>query len=380
MSTLDTPTGPVSLDSPLAHPIDRPVATLCGIGLAVPAARTQVDLAAVQADAWGLSGAERARWQRIVEGSSIERRHVVADPERWMRATTAERMCGFEEFAPELAHEAASRALQASGIEPHRVTDLVFVTCTGFAAPGAGTAIAPRLGLSSGVRQTQIGFMGCFGGILGLRAAIGAVSAEPSGVALVVCVELCSLHLRSETSPQNLVASALFADGAAAAVVAGGAHRSGRVGTREAGHRGRLTLGRSRVLHEARDAMSWRITDTGFAMTLTREVPAALEREIAACVSSDGVRGLVIHPGGPGIIDAVERGLHRSFAMDSIDPRSFEASRAILREYGNMSSGSVLFVLDRYLRDGGERPLEMVAFGPGVSIETLGIGSAGECP
>jgi predicted naringenin-chalcone synthase len=123
--------------------------------------------------------------------------------------------------------------------------------------------------------------------------------------------------------------------------------------------------------------MTWRITDTGFAMTLTREVPAALEREIAACVSSDGVRGLVIHPGGPGIIDAVERGLHRSFAMDSIDPRSFEASRAILREYGNMSSGSVLFVLDRYLRDGGERPLEMVAFGPGVSIETLGIGSEG---
>jgi predicted naringenin-chalcone synthase len=392
MSTLDTPTGPVSLDSPSAHPIDRPVATLCGIGLAVPAARTQVDLAAVQADAWGLSGAERARWQRIVEGSSIERRHVVADPERWMRATTAERMCGFEEFAPELAHQAASRALQASGIEPHRVTDLVFVTCTGFAAPGVGTAIAPRLGLSSGVRQTQIGFMGCFGGILGLRAAIGAVSAEPNGVALVVCVELCSLHLRAETSPQNLVASALFADGAAAAVVAGGAHRSGRVGTREADHRGRvtlgplalgpltlgpLTLGYSRVLHEARDAMTWRITDTGFAMTLTREVPAALEREIAACVSSDGVRGLVIHPGGPGIIDAVERGLHRSFAMDSIDPRSFEASRAILREYGNMSSGSVLFVLDRYLRDGGERPLEMVAFGPGVSIETLGIGSEG---
>jgi alkylresorcinol/alkylpyrone synthase len=370
MSALRPAIRPFDDDAAAPSTVNAAPATLRGLGLAVPAGRPQRELAAVQAKAWGLSTSERALWQRIVDGSSIERRHVVADPERWMLATTAERMRGFEEFAPALAGEAAGKALEASGIGPQHVTDLVLVTCTGFAAPGIGTAIAPSLGLSRGVRQTQVGFMGCFGGILGLRAAIGAVCAEPSGVALVVCVELCSLHLRADHSPQNLVASALFADGAAAAVVTG-ARVEGNA--RSAVAHGALTLGRSRVIHEARDEMTWRIMDDGFAMTLSREVPAALEREVADCVGSHGVRGLVIHPGGPGIIDAVERGLGRSFAADSIDPRSFAASRAVLREYGNMSSGSVLFVLDRYLRDGGEQPLEMIAFGPGVSIETLGL-------
>ncbi len=358
------------MSEPGAASLAWAAATLRGIGLAVPTARSQAELATVQADAWGLSGDERSRWRRIVEGSAIERRHVVADPQRWMRATTAERMLGFAEFAPPLAREAAARALAASGVAAERVTDLVLVTCTGFAAPGVGTSIAPSLGLSDGVRHTQIGFMGCFGGILGLRAAIGAVAAEPGGVALVVCVELCSLHLRADRSPQNLVASALFADGAAAAVVAGAGIADidprARIG-------GPLSLGRSRLIREARDEMTWRITDDGFAMTLTREVPRALEREIARGVCSTDVRGLVVHPGGPGIIDAVERGVAGSFAADVIDARSFAASRAILREFGNMSSGSVLFVLDRYLRDGGVAPLELIAFGPGVSIETLGV-------
>lgn len=336
-----------------------PSPTLRSLGFAVPAARSQADLARVQADAWGLTGTELARWERLVRGTSIERRHVIGEPEQSMRMSTGERMRTYEALAPGLAAAAARDALDRGGVDPATITDCIVVSCTGFMAPGVGAIIAPTIGLRSTVRHTQIGFMGCFGGILGLRAAIGAVAAEPDAVALVVCVELCSLHLRADRDPQNLVAAALFADGAAAAIVDGG----------DAGL-GRLSLGRTLVVDAARDAMSWRIGDEGFAMTLTREVPSSLEESIGPFAKASPVSGYAIHPGGPGILDAIERGL----VGIPVSPISLAASREILRTHGNTSSGSVYFVLDHYRRAGGPLPVDLLAFGPGLSIDTVRLG------
>jgi predicted naringenin-chalcone synthase len=177
-------------------------------------------------------------------------------------------------------------------------------------------------------------------------------------VVLVICVELCSLHFRADCHPQQLVAAALFADGAAAAIVDGGG-----------GGWGQLDIGQTLVIDEASDAMTWRIVDDGFMMTLNRDVPVALERAIGSWVDRREASGLVIHPGGPGILDAIERGVRPR----AIDEHSFPAARAVLNDYGNMSSGTILFVLDRYCRTGGVLPVDLIAFGPGLTIDGVGV-------
>ncbi|MDZ4756446.1 MAG: type III polyketide synthase [Phycisphaerae bacterium] len=334
--------------------------TLASIGCAVPQqAFDQDDLAARLAEAWQLRDLQLERWQRIVRGAGVERRHAVADLATTIGMSTAKRMRVYAEAAPPLALDAARKALDDAHIDASRVTDCIVVSCTGFVAPGVGPILAQRLGLSRRVRHNQVGFMGCFGGILGIRAAIGAASADPRAVVLVLCVELCSLHVRAATDAQSLVAAALFADGAAAVVVLGADAGVGALGE--------LALGHTEIVADSADEMTWCIEDDGFAMTLTRQVPKALEVSIAPFLLRDPPRGIAVHPGGTGILDAVHRGTE-SLALD---PRSITTSREILRNFGNMSSGSVLFVLDAYTRSGGASPVDLVAFGPGLTLDAV---------
>ncbi len=345
---------------------------LLAVGTAVPALRqSQQQAAARLAHVWKLRGDALERWHRIVDGSGIEWRHGVVEPEIVAPLSTAQRMELFEQHASSIAVDAASRAMASAGLDPRRITDLVVVTCTGFAAPGLDVALIDRLGLSAATRRTMIGFMGCFGAVNGLRIASSICSADPSAVALLVCVELCSLHMRLEDSPQNQVASALFADGAAAAVLAGSDHP---IGVHQSETQppliGAMGASASRLLAEGRDWMSWRITDTGFAMTLTRQVPAALRQNIGAFVqelAGDSQDPVIVHPGGPGIVDAVDTALQLDGGF------GIECSRSILRDFGNMSSASVLFVLSRALTMGHQPPMTLLAFGPGVTIEGIRI-------
>src|SRR5690606_34721432 len=133
-------------------------------------------------------GRSRERWQRIVAGTTIQCRFAVMQPHDVMRLSTAQRMEAYERFAPPLAERAAHCALASSGASPCDVTDLIIVSCTGFAAPGLDVALMCRLGLQAAVRRTLIGFMGCFGGIVGLRTAAATCAADRKAVALVVCL------------------------------------------------------------------------------------------------------------------------------------------------------------------------------------------------
>ena len=347
----------------------KPMAHLLGLGTAVPVHfESQEETQAKMAALWGLNASALERWRRIVAGSGITRRHGVLPVEQVIGLSTAQRMSVFERSAPELAAQAAIKALEASEMAAAAITDLIVVSCTGFSAPGVDVALVRMLGLPPTVRRTVVGFMGCFGAITGLRTAVGACAAHPSAVALVVCVELCSLHMRPDRDVQNQVASALFADGAAAAVVASAGWDGEPTSVDGSPFIGRLTTGAGLLLEQGRDWMTWRITDAGFAMTLTRDVPAALHDCLAEFV--DGAYGkrpasFIIHPGGPGILDAADE------ALQLAGGRGLDASRAVLARFGNMSSATVLFVLEEALRLGHPLPALLLAFGPGLTIESL---------
>jgi len=346
-------------------------ANLIGVGTAVPDLDWPQDkIADTLAATWNLRGEAIDRWRRINAASGIEHRHAVMPIDEVVDLTTQQRMEAFERFAPELAMNAARAALIKSEVLPEEVTDLIVVSCTGFSAPGVDVELVRGLGLSRRVRRTMIGFMGCFGAINGLRAAVGACAASPDAVALVVCVELCSLHVRRDDDAQNMVASALFADGAAAVVLRSEPKTTGRHSVSElmSPAIGRITVGHGLLLDRGRDWMTWRITDAGFAMTLAREVPVALRQELRQFVDESYLappRTFVIHPGGPGILDAADA------ALTLQESRGLECSREILRRFGNMSSCTVLFVLEESLRRNLPLPAMLLAFGPGLTIESL---------
>jgi predicted naringenin-chalcone synthase len=343
-------------------------ALLLGLGTAVPPIRMeQREIAPRLARIWGLAGADLARWRRIVAYGGVRVRHGVMEPQEVWPLSTARRMEAYERHAPPLACAASVRALRAAGAEPGRISDLVVVSCTGFAAPGVDAALIERLELRPDVRRMLVGFQGCFGALIGLRGAIGACCADPAATALVVCVELCSLHLRPDPDPQNLVASALFSDGASAAVVCAPRAMGASGASRPLG---RLRLGCSAIVPEGRGWMSWRIGDSGFEMTLSRRLPEELSRHIGTIVGRmhRGVPATyVVHPGGPAILEAIERGLGPGVVP------GLDLSRAVLSERGNMSSATVLFVLEEALRREHGLPALLLAFGPGLAVESLPV-------
>lgn len=292
--------------------------------------------------------------------------------------TTAARMERYGEEAAALGLEAARGALEGDG---KAVTHIVTVSCTGFIAPGIDHALIERLGLSRTVRRLHVGYMGCHGAINALAAARAIVRSEPASRVLVVCVELCSLHFQAGERPDQIVANALFADGAAALVVAAADGPS----------LGVLAGTGGCVFPDSEGAMAWRIGDHGFEMTLAESVPRLIGEHLRPWLSgwldSQGLsqRDLVesgawaVHPGGPRVLEAVASAL-------GLSESAMRASREVLSRHGNMSSPTVLFILDRLRHEAAMagRPTVLMAFGPGLSVEAAllvpgssGAGAAG---
>ena len=286
---------------------------------------------------------------------------AVSDDDRG--PSTGSRMRFYEKSAAPLGAAATIAALKDAGVSPADVTHLVTVSCSGFSAPGFDISLIHELDLSAKVARTHIGFMGCHAALNGLRVAKAFADADSSACVVVCAVELCSLHQQYGWKPDMIVANALFADGAAAVV--------GRRGRTRQPTNWYLTASGSVVIPHSEESMKWYIRDHGFEMTLSPKIPELihqhlrpwLERWLAEHDLAIGdVGSWAVHPGGPKILNA-------SAEAAGFDPALLMFSREILAEFGNMSSPTVLFILERLRRHCAIRPCVMLAFGPGLTVE-----------
>lgn len=321
---------------------------------------------------------ERARplFDRMADRSGIQHRYSVLRPaDEGMSSvdaggfytpgqfpSTGARMRRYEQEAPALALRAVQAAL---GPLPSQqsITHLVVASCTGFTAPGLDQIVADRLGLGPDVQRTLVGFMGCYAAVPALRAASAAVLANPAARVLVITLELCTLHLQETGELDRVLSFLLFGDAAAAALVSAepGGIRLGRF--------------RSRSIPGTADLITWRIGDQGFDMHLSGRVPPAITAALRAEAARNAPGGLLegvdaaasqwaVHAGGRTVLDAVAAGL-------DLPPMALEHSRAVLRDIGNVSSATLMFVLERMLRERSAAPGVALAFGPGLSAESF---------
>ncbi|MEM7625415.1 MAG: type III polyketide synthase [Planctomycetota bacterium] len=289
--------------------------------------------------------------------------------------TISQRLQRYPEEARPLATEACRAALDDAGVAPAEVGQLVAVSCTGFSAPGVDIGLIDDLGLPPTVGRTMVGFMGCHGAMNGLRVAraLGDSLNRGNQYVLMCCVELCTLHFQYGWDPQKVVANALFADGAAAVV----GRAQPDVSDSYSENYPKVAAHGSCLLPDSRDMMTWIIRDHGFEMTLSPKVPDLIHRHLRAWIEPwlaereltlNDIQGWAIHPGGPRVITAVEEALELPL-LPGAGARAGDHSRAVLRESGNMSSPTVLFILDRLRQHETLRPWVALAFGPGLTIE-----------
>jgi alkylresorcinol/alkylpyrone synthase len=304
-------------------------------------------------------------WAEVFAASEVDRRASVIDTAYYAEhRTTADRMRVFAPAARRLGAEAARRALERAGPgAAAEVGDLLAVSCTGYSGPGLDVHLADDLGLGDRVQRLAIGHMGCYAALPAVRTA-AALATASGRRALVTCVELCSLHFQPTRTREQAVYQALFADGAAAAVVGpGGA--------------GPAILGSATVtMPHSEERMGWLIEDDGFRMWLSPRVPALVERGVGRLVDDLlGPHGLdpaevahwAVHPGGPEIVDRVQRRL-------GLSDGQVARSREVLADGGNRSSATVLFILELLLTNGEVEPgqwIVVLAFGTGLTLEAL---------
>ncbi len=354
---------------------------ILGQGTALPAYAVDVEESVGYAhDNFCRNEEERRKLVVLYRMSGVKRRHSVlltGPAGSDMRQTTfpppthpddggpslGMRMGLYEAHAGPLAVRAAGEALEDSGVAAEDITHLVTVSCSGFAAPGADVAIIKQLNLAPTVQRTHVGFMGCHGALNGLRVARGFVDSDPDARVLLCAVELCSIHYHYGWHPERIVANALFADGAAALV--------GRAADASTDGAWRLVRSGSVLIPDSEDAMEWRIGDHGFVMGLSARVPELIASHLRGWMERwlaenglklDDVKSWAVHPGGPRILTSVAKAL-------DLPNGSLDVSKETLRDYGNMSSPTVLFILRRLRRENAPRPCVALGFGPGLVAE-----------
>lgn len=320
------------------------------------------------ASAQAAEGRDRALFRRMAQRAGIERRWSVLAPAPGGSQTvggfyaggmpsTGARMRVYAETAPPLA----LRAVLALG-PLGEISHIVVASCTGFIAPGLDQILATALGLPHSVQRVMIGFMGCYAAVVALRTAQQIVRADANARVLVVTTELTTLHLQGTGDVEALLAMLQFGDGAAAAIVS--AEPAGLALTRFA----------SATLPDSAGLISWVIGDEGFVMQLAGAVPGAIATALADratrthIVGAEPVDAWAVHPGGRSVLDGVARAL-------DLAPDALDHSRDVLRECGNMSSATLMFVLARFLAGPPVAHGVGLAFGPGLAAESFAFRS-----
>ena len=336
--------------------------SVIGLGTAVPQGRiSQAEALALAPQMHAASPRQQRLLERIYQRSGVTHRHCIP-PSVSPNPTTAERMRRYQPAALDLAHRASLLALEDAGIEASAITHLITVSCTGFGAPGFDLALIASLPLSLDVARTHVGFMGCHGAFNGLRVARAFVEADPTACVLLCAVELCSLHLQEGWNPDHIVANALFADGAGAVVAVGSEVGSGSL---------QLVASSSTVLAGTEDLMGWTIEDHGFSMVLSSQVPSRIAAHLRPWLDHwlarqglalPEVETWAVHPGGPRILRAV-------LESAALQPAQIDLSTEVLAQFGNMSSATILFILERLRTRAGSGPCLALGFGPGLTVE-----------
>jgi len=280
--------------------------------------------------------------------------------------TTLERNKIYMQEAPKLAEKAVLNLLEQYNRDKNEITHLISVSCTGVMAPGIEFLLQQSLSLNPTLRRLGINFMGCFGAFNGMAVASALAQQNPQHRVIVVCTELCSLHFQTELEPEIIVGNSLFADGAAAVLI-GCEPRENEEPLWE------LKKFASLAIENSIDKMTWQLADTGLIMGLSRQVPTYIKHNAHRLLSllnteNHEVSQWAIHPGGRKIIEMIEQSLN-------LTSEQTQASWHVLENYGNMSSATFLFVLDK-LRVDRKGYLLGMGFGPGLSLEGLMLHAA----
>lgn len=343
---------------------EPPVPRLASLATAVPRHVLEQDEVAAAATAiFGLDDPALARLLPVFRNAGIARRQS-AMPLDWFRTPHGfgERNAIYLEVAVDLLEAAARTALERAGLAADEIDGVVTVSTSGIATPSLDARLMGRLGLREDAARLPVFGLGCGGGVLGLARAAQMAKGDPGGRYLLLVVELCTLNFRhGDRGTSNIVATALFGDGAAAAVVSCRADGPALAAWGE--HTWPSTL----------DIMGWDVGADGLSVVFSRDIPALARRDLRPVVdrflarhglTRRDIDGYACHPGGTKVVDALEHALE-------LAPGALDTGRAVLRDHGNMSAATVLFVLERTLAEGPRKRTLATAFGPGFSAGML---------
>lgn len=334
---------------------------LLGLATAVPKHVLGQDQVSQTARAvFGTAGvADLDRMVAVFGNAGIARRYSTV-PVSWYEEKHGwtDRNTLYLENALALIDEAARRVLAQTGLAAGDIDAVVAVSTTGIATPSLDAMLIGRLGLRSDVKRLPVFGLGCAGGVLGLSRAADLARAAPGARILFLVVELCALCFRhGDFSKSNLVATALFGDGAAGAIIS--TEGSGPA----------LRQGGEFTWPDSLDIMGWDVAEDGLKAIFSRDIPALVQRDLREATHNflarqglriDDIRSFICHPGGAKVIDALEEAF-------SLERGALGLAREVLRDYGNMSAATVLFVLERALRAGTQGRMLMTALGPGFT-------------
>ena len=352
---------------------------IVSIGTAVPAyCHRQTDILHFMQGVYGLNEVEKRKLRFMYSQSGIDQRYsVLSDYSRPISEwkfyaptenlepfpTLEQRMAVYNKQAPLLSIDAIRNCLNGVAHDAD-ITHLITVSCTGMSAPGLDLQVLELMDAQKNIVRTSVNFMGCYAAIHALKMADAICRADTSAKVLIVCTELCTLHFQREHTLDNLMSSLLFADGAAAILVAGAAPKAKGL---------YIDNFYAEVVPKGKRDMAWELSSTGFLMQLSGYVPDLIAEDFDAVVASslqksgwtkNDITDWCIHPGGKRILEAVQQCV-------GLQKEQLQAAYHVLQQHGNMSSATILFVLKEMLYLKGKRKVFGAAFGPGLTIETF---------
>ena len=354
---------------------------ITAIGTAVPTYRhEQLSILQFMEHVYAYTESDKRKLRYLYHKSNIQTRYsVLPDYSRpvneWKFYPPSEnldpfpslerRMQCYHKFAAALSVDAIRQCIEGK-IKKDDITHLITVSCTGMAAPGLDLQVLELMDLSKHLQRTSINFMGCYAAIHALKIADSICRLEPDARVVIVCTELCTLHFQRDATPDNITSAMLFGDGSAAVLIQ----------PDESTSKG-LTIDGfySEIIPKGKKDMAWELSSSGFLMTLSSYIPDLIEEDFellvarataATGISKSEILHWCIHPGGKKILESVASTLQ-------LPPGALKESEEVLRNYGNMSSPTILFILKKILQQSnpGKQKIFSAAFGPGLTVETF---------